>query len=289
LGLAGFKLPAEFLCTIIQEFLSNRTDQKTMLYIIEMEVIDDDALVKISNSDPPTSSESSLPLAPNSLSIKYLCTTLPTLWSDHILPALSNTAALNLEVFDVSNCNISDPSNLISVLAYHPNLTLEVVDISGIALPEDDKCCKALEDLFQNHPSIQEFHANQCGLGKPSFLTSLTKTFSTNSTRLKMRLLTLTKNELSNCSNKDLLPFFTAICSLPQLTELGLSYNGLLPEHAELLHNAWKTSGHLKFSILSWRFASHTSSYQTWPPLVEPKDKKLNRITLRDTCLKLLL
>ena len=31
---------------------------------------------------------------------------------------------------------------------------LEEVDISGIALPEEDVCCKALEDLFQNHPSI---------------------------------------------------------------------------------------------------------------------------------------
>ena len=289
LGLAGLKLPAEFFCTIIREFLSNSADQKTMLYILETEITGDTALIKTSNSDSPTSSESSDPLAPKSLSIKYLYTDLPALWSDHILPALSSTAALNLEVFDIANCNISDPSKMISVLAYHSNLALEVVNISDIALPDDNECCKALEDLFQNHPSIQEFHANHCGLGKPSLLTSLTKAFSNNSAGLKMRVLTITKNELSNRSNQELSSFFAAICSLPQLSEVGLSYNGLLPEHAELLRNAWRTSDHSKFSILSWRFAPPKLSVQSWPPLVEPKDKRLNRTTLRDACWKLLL
>ena len=260
-----------------------------MLYILETEITGDTALVKTSNSDLPTSSESSDPLAPKSLSIKYLCTDLPALWSDHILPALSSTAALNLEVFDVANSNISDPSKMISVLAYHSNLTLEVVDISDIALPEDSECCKALEDLFQNHPSIREFHANHCGLGKPSLLTALTKAFSNNSAGLKMRVLTITKNELSNRSNQELSSFFAAICCLPQLSEVDLSYNGLLPEHAELLRNAWIASGHSKFSIFSWHFAPPELGVQSWPPLVEPKDKRLNRTTLRDACWKLLL
>ena len=239
LGLTGFKLPAEFFCTIVEEFLSLLANKKTTLYICETEVTGT-ALAKI--SDLPTnvtSSGSNLLLNPKSLSIKYLqCTTLPKLWSEHILPTLNNTA-LNLEVFDVSNCTIdNDPTNFLSALAYHPNLTLEVVNISGIALPEEDICCKALEDLFQSHSSIQEFHANQCGLGKPLFLASLAKTFTTNSIRMKLKLLALTKNELSNCSREVLLLFFTAICSLPQLSEIGLSYNGLLPEHAELFHNA---------------------------------------------------
>ena len=289
LGLTGLKLPAEFFCAIVQEFLSNSTDQKTTLYICETEITGT-SLVR--TSYPPTnviSLESNLSLPPKSLSIKYLCTTLPELlWSEHVLPTTSNTA-LNLEVFDVSNCNVSDPTNLLSVLAYHPNLTLEIVDISGITLPEDDTCCKALEDLFQNHPSIQEFHANRCGLGKPSFLASLMKSFLTNSLGMRLKLLALTKNELSHCSKEVLLSFFAAICSLPQLRELGLSYNGLLPEHAELLRNAWKASGHLKFSILSWRFAPPPLSMQSWPPLVEPKDRKLNRTILRGTCWKLLL
>ena len=249
LGLAGFKLPAEFFCAIVQEFLSNSADQKTMLYICEAEITG----TALGNTFDPTtyaiSSESNHSLTPKSLSIKYICTTLPKLWSGHILPTVTNTA-LNLEVFDVSDCNISDPTNLLSVLAYHPYLTLEVINISGIALPEDDTCCKALEDLFQNHPSIQEFHANQCGLGKPSFLTSLAKSFSTNSSRMSMKLLSLTKNDISNCSKEALLLLFAAICSLPQLSEVGLSYNGLLPEHAELFQNAWKVSGHSNFMSL---------------------------------------
>ena len=289
LGLAGFKLPADFFGAIVQEFLSNSADQKTMLYICETEIT---GTAMARSSDPPctnnTSSESSLSLTPKSLSIKYVNTALPELWSEHILPTVMNTA-LNLEVFDVPNCSISDPTNLLSVLAYHQNLTLEVVDISGIALPEEDACCKALEDLFRNHPSIQEFHANRCGLGKPSFLTSLAKSFSTNSSRMSMKLLSLIKNELSNCSKEDLLSFFAAICSLPQLSEVGLSYNGLLPEHAELFRNAWKASGHSKFYVLSWRLAPPPSGIKVWPPQLEPQDKKLNKTMLRDTCRNLLL
>ena len=101
----------------------------------------------------------------------------------------------------------------------------------------------------------------------------------------------LTKREENRAKvNEKLSSFFAAICSLPQLSEVGLSYNGLLPEHAELLCNAWKTSGHSKFSILSWRFAPpKLNVVQLWPPLVEPKDKRLNRTTLRDACWKLLL
>ena len=285
LGLAGFKLPAEFFCAIVQEFLSKSADQKTIVYICETEITGS-ALAM--TSEPPTdvtSSESNLSLTPKSLSIKYICAALPELWSEHILPMVTNTA-LNLEVFDISNCNISDPTNLLSVLAYHLNLALDVVDISGIALPDEDTCCKVLEDLFQNHPSIQEFHANQCGLGKPLLLTSLAKSFSS---RLGMKLLALTKNELSNCSKEVLLSFFAAICSLPQLSEVNLSCNGLLPDHAELFRNAWRASGHSKFYVLSWRFAPPPRSYQSWPPQLEPQDKKLNRTMLRDTCWNLLL
>ena len=165
---------------------------------------------------------------------------------------------------------------------------LEVVDISGMALPEDDRCCKALEDLFQNHLSIREFHANQCGLGKSSLLASLTKSFSTNS---KLKLLALTNNEFSNCSKQALLSFFAAICSLPQLNEVGLSYNWLLPKHAELFCSAWKKSDHSKFSILSWRFAPLSSNMEirTQLPEIDPKDEELNRAMLHDTCRKLLL
>ena len=288
LGLAGFKLPAEYFCAIVQEFLLNTASQKTTLYICEAEITGT-ALERTSR--PPTnvtSLESGLSLTPKSLSIKYVCSVLPDLWSQHILPTVVDNA-LNLEVFDVSNCKISDPTNLLSVLAYHPNLTLEVVDISGIALPEEDTCCKALESLFQNHPSIKEFHANQCGLSKPSLLTSLTKSFSTNSSRMTMNLLSLTKNEFSHCSKEVLLSFFAAICSLPQLSKVGLSYNGLLPEHAELFRNAWKSSGHLKFYVLSWCIAPRPSVVKVWPPQLEPQNKKLNKTMLRDTCRNLLL
>ena len=288
LGLTGFKLPAEYFCAIVQEFLSVSASEKITLYICESELINT-ALAR--TSGPLTnfiSLESYLSLTPKSLSIKYLCTTLPMLWSEHILLTLTNTA-LNLDVLDVSNCSISDPTNLLSALAYHPNLTLEVVNISGIALPEEDTCCKVLEDLFQNHSLIQEFHANQCGLGKPSFLTSLAKSFSANSYRMRMRLLALTKNGLSTCSKEILLSFFTAICSLSQLSEVGLSYNKLLPEHAELFSNAWKRSCHSKFSVLSWRIAPPPLVIKTWPPQLEPQDKQLNKSMLHDVCWNLLL
>ena len=288
LGLAGFKLPAEFFCSVFQEFLSNSADQKTTLYICETEITD---TALASASDLPTnviSSESNLPLSPKSLSIKYLHTTLPTLWSEHILSTISNIA-LNLEVFDVSNCNIGNPTNLLSVLTYHPNLVLDVVNISGIVLPDEETCCKVLEDFFKNHPSLQEFHANKCGLGKPSLLSSLVKTFSTNSSRMGMKVLDLTKNDLSSSSNETLISLFAAICSLPQLSDVGLSLNGLLPEHAELFRNAWKKSGHSKFYVLGWRFAPAPRGYQSWPPRLEPQDRKANRAALRDTCWNLLL
>ena len=259
-----------------------------MLYFCETEIT---GTTLARTSGPPTdvtSLESNLSLTPKSLSIKYVCSALPELWSEHILPTVMNTA-LNLEVFDVSNCEISDPTNLLSVLAYHPNLTLQVVDISGIALPEEDACCKALECLFQNHPSIQEFHANQCGLGQLSLLMSLTKSFSTNSSRMSMNLLVLTKNEFSNCSKEALLSFFAAICALPHLSKVVLSYNGFLSEHAKLFRNAWKASGHLKFCVLSWHIAPPPSVVKVWPPQLEPQDKKLNKTILRDTCRNLLL
>ena len=288
LGLAGFKLPAEFFCSVFQEFLSNSAEQKTTLYVCEIEITDT-TLTK--SFDPPTngiSSECSLPLSLKSLSLKYLHTSLSTLWSEHILPTISNIA-LNLEVFDVSNCNIGNPTNLLSVLTYHPNLVLDVVNISGIVLPDEETCCKVLEDFFKNHPSLQEFHANKCGLGKSLLLTSLAKTFSTNSSRMGVKVLALTKNDISSCSKETLVSFFAAICSLPQLSDVGLSCNGLLPEHAELFRNAWKKSGHSKFYVLGWRFAPAPRGYQSWPPRLEPQDRKANRAALRDTCWNLLL
>ena len=83
--------------------------------------------------------------------------------------------------------------------------------------------------------------------------------------------------------------FLLHICSLPQLSEVGLSNNGLLPEHAELFRNAWKPSGHSKFYVLSWRLAPPPRVYKSWPPQLEPQDKKLNKTILRGTCRNLLL
>ena len=94
---------------------------------------------------------------------------------------------------------------------------------------------------------------------------------------MSMRLLALTKNEFSSCSKEALTSFFAVICSLLQLSDVGLSCNGFLPEHAELFQNAWKMSGHSKFYVLSWCIAPPPSGINVLPPELEPQNKKLKK------------
>ena len=287
LGLGGFKLPAAFFCETVQEFLLKASPKKVTLYLSESEVVTSDRDLTII-AIPTVKVECDIPSTAKSLSIKYLATKCPTLGSEYILPAMRSTA-LNLEVLDVSDCGFADPQELLSNLAYHPNLHLGVLDISSNPFPQTEDFCKVLEDLLQNLSSVEEFHVRECGLYKPCFLASIAKTFSTYASKIKIRLLALARNGLSNSSKESLSPFFSSICCLPHLNNLGLSYNGLLPEHAELFRKAWSESGCTELSVLGWRLTPPPTSIQTWPPIEEPLDKQRNRAILRSTCWNLLL
>ena len=288
LGLGGFNLPAAFFYETIQEFLSLSAAKKITLYLSESEITSTDITTITDPAAKEVCPGSELPLTPKSLSIKYLANKCPTLGSKYILPAMKNTA-LNLEVLDLSDCGFSDPEELLSTLAYHPNLTLEVLDISSNILPQTEACCKVLEDLLQNLSSVTEFYARECGLGKPSLLASFTKGLSTNSTMISIRTLGLSRNELSKCSNEVLVSLFISLCHLPHLSNLGLSYNGLLPIHTELFREAWRGACRTKLSVIGWRLAPPPITIQTWPPVEEPQDKQQNRSILRDTCWNVLL
>lgn len=288
LGLGGVKLPATFFCETIQEFLLTSAQQKVTLYISESEVASTD-VARITNVPvKEVCPGSTLPFIPKSLSIKYLANNCPTLGSKYILPIVKSTA-LYLQVLDVSDCGFADPQEMLSTLAYHPDLTVDILDISSNILPQTEACCKVLEDLLQNLSSLQEFHANHCGLGNPSLLASFVRTLTANSSRTEVRVLGLAQNGFFKCSKGALLSLFSSICHLPHLSNLGLSYNQLLPEHAELFHEAWKESCRTKLSSIGWRLAPPPTVVQTWPPVEEPLEKQKCRAILSDTCWNLLL
>ena len=288
LGLGGFKLPATFFCETIREFLLISAHQKITLYLSESEVTSTDDEMIAYAPTKQVHKESTLPLIPKSLSIKYLANQCPTLGSKYILPVIKSTA-LCLQVLDVSDCGFADPHELLSTLTYHTDLKVDILDISSNILPQTEACCKVLEDLLQNLSSVKEFHANHCGLGQPSLLMSFVRTLTANSSRTEVRVLGLAQNGFSKCSRGALVSLFSSICQLPHLSDLGMSYNELLPEHAELFREAWKESCRTKLSSIGWRLAPPPVVVQTWPPVEEPAEKQKSRTILSNTCWNLLL